>query len=527
MAKSKLLGDVVRTLPRRMVGDMPMRTDAILDPQIFTSIVRTEAPSSVFSFFGRAVGDFVPRGMDQDNSDPWFQIQASGLAASYINIKEEMAKQDPLRVIDNSQVPAVIPANVPFQLTLDRGWLDEDENFLCKDGLAFGSVRSRRIGANSAEYTMVLSGMPGETFSASLFSIGSPIIFQMGNSQGEGSHKSNTMPGDTEQYNTFFNPMMITRYVLPVTGSFMADEMYILRQQAMDGTVSEVNTGLPRKWLRKVLMALDKQMLYSRSNFDPKTKQILGRNNNSRYPERPTYAGFYQMMDQAPVQYLQQFSGSLSSGLQKIDRIVQSLASQPGAGKVFFAMAQGPGYEWLKRVIREAGMEKTPIQITVNPDREDKIAVGWALDSYVTDYGRLYIYDVGKSMAFSGEMNLQSYNGVKGGPRSNEIYFFPGSRSEGMRPTTKIAKYYSKEGQVEGFGRVNRGFVFGVSKGITGEGTGWTGGSAQQLQDSAIEQMMNSPKYFLNSLVDGNEYHCLAEGVPYFDARGTVRLTLL
>lgn len=527
MPKSKLLGDVVRTLPKKMVGDMAMRTDALLDSEMLTSIIHKEAPASILSFFGRAVGDILPRGMGVDNTDPWFSIETSGLAASYINIREETTTQDPLRVYDNSTVPAIIPPNSPFQVSLDRGILDDDESFMCRDQKTVGRVLSSQIGIGSTLYTVVINGMPGETFDGRLFSVGSPISYKMGNSQGEFSAKSNIMPGDSEQYNNFFNPMMITRYKLPMSGSWMSDEFYVLRQKALDGSISEVNTGLSKRWLRAVLEALDRQLLFSRSNFDPKTKKILGRSSGSRNPERPTYAGFYQMMDQAPVQYEHDYKSSKMSGLQKIDRIIQTLSEQPGSRKTVFAMCQGTGYQWLQDVILEAGMQKSPIQITVSPDKDNKVTVGWALDHYTSRHGNLFLYNVGQSMAFSGEVDLTTYGGTKSGPRGNDIFFFNGARGGGDRPTSKIAKYYSKEGQVEGYGKVNRGFVFGVSKGLTGQGNGMTGTQAMALQDSAIEGMINDPQYFLGSLVDGNEYHCLVEGVPYFDPRGTIKLNLL
>lgn len=531
MAKSKLLGNTVRTLPRRLVGDMAMRTDAILDPEIFTSIVHAENPASLLSFFGRGVGDMIPVGMTVDDPEPAFSLQTSGIASSYINIKEETSKTDPLRVIDNSKVPATILANVPFEVTFDRGILDDDESFHLRDQRAMGRTISRRIGASSAEYTVVVNGMPGETFDGQyLFEVNAPVSYGFGNSQGEMSAKSNTMPGDSNQYNTFFNPTMITRYVLPMSGSYMSDELYTLTQEAADGTRSQVNTGISKLWMNKVLMAIEKQLMYSTSNFDPKTKQILGRSNNSRFPERPSYAGIFQQMDQAPVQYLEYMSGSAKSGLKKIDRIIQTMSEQPGTNgnPVVFAMCHGIGYAWLKETLREGGLASSPIRITVSPDANDKITVGFQVEKYVSDYGTLYVKNIGRSIAFSGEYDLTSYNGTKGGPRSKDIYFFTGTRTDSNGRTRKVARYFTKEGQVDGHQKVNRGFVFGISKGLTGEGNGWTGASAMQLQEDAIQQMMNnSSRFGLGSIVDGNEYHCLVEGVPYFDPRGTIKLSLL
>lgn len=526
MAKSKLLGNTVRTQARRLVGDMAMRTDAILDPEIFTSIVHKENPASLLTFFGRGVGDMTPVGMNVDDPDPMWSLQTSGISSSYINIKEETSKTDPLRVYDNSKVPVSIPANTPFEVSFDRGILDDDESFHCRDQKTMGRVISRRIGTNSAEYTVVLNGMPGEVFDGYLFEINAPISYGFGNSQGEMSAKSNTMPGDSNQYNTFFNPTMITRYVLPESGSYISDEMYTLTQQALDGSTSEVNTGISKLWMNKVLKAIERQLMYSTSNFDPKTKQILGRSNNSRFPERPSYAGIFQQMDQAPVQYLQFMNESMKSGLKKIDRIMQTMDEQPGSTRIVFAMCYGVGHSWLKQVIREGGLAASPIRITVSPDANDAISVGFVVDKYVTDYGILYVKNLGKSMAFSGEYDLSTYNGTKGGPRSRDIFFFNGSReSNGRR--TKVARYFTKEGQVDGHQRVNRGFVFGRSKGITGEGIGFTGATAMALQEDAIQQMMGNSRYDLGNIVDGNEYHCLVEGVPYFDARGTIKLTLL
>ena len=518
---SKLIGKTVRTQSRRAVGDMAVRTDAILDSEVFTHIMHRENPSSILSIFGRGFGDIV--GMTENNDDyPDFQLRTDGLGASYINIKEEYEKATPLRVVDNSKVPPVILANQPFDVTVDRGYLDEDEFFHLKDQKSMGRVVSRRIGINS-EMTVVVNGLPGETFSSSLFSIGAPLIYGMGNSQGEGSKKSNTIPVDEWQYNTFFNPMVISRYVIPFTGSYLADEMYTLRQQAMDGTESEVNTGLSARWVNAISNAMSKQMLYSTANFDPKTKEILGRSNNSRYPERPSYAGIYQQMDQAPIKFLHQINDSARSGILKIERIMQTIAERPGNNRIMFAMCQSVGYNWLMKQIREGGLERYGMRIQVAPEA-DAITVGYRIDKFVTNYGDLYVYNVSKSMPFVDEYDKVSFDGAFGSPRSRDIFFFPGTRSQGGRPTSKIAKLFVKEGQIEGHGKVSRGLVIGNVSGITGENNSMRSDAANQ--ESMLRAMMDG-RNNLGSIVDGKETHVLWENVPYIDCREMVKLSLL
>jgi diphthamide synthase (EF-2-diphthine--ammonia ligase) len=116
---------------------------------------------------------------------------------------------------------------------------------------------------------------------------------------------------------------------------------------------------------------------------------------------------------------------------------------------------------------------------------------------------------------------------MKGSPRSNDIYFFSSTSEAGGRPKSKIAKLFSKEGQGFGSQKVNRGFVFGVSRGITGAGNGMTGASAMAMQESTIDEVIrNSSRYQVQSLVDGDEYHALWQNTPYFDPRSICKLSL-
>lgn len=49
----RLIGKSIKTVRRRLVGDMAMRHDALLDPEIFTSIINHPGEPRVIQFFGR------------------------------------------------------------------------------------------------------------------------------------------------------------------------------------------------------------------------------------------------------------------------------------------------------------------------------------------------------------------------------------------------------------------------------------------------------------------------------------------
>lgn len=527
---NQLKSTPVRRRSRRMVLDMPFRNDLLLDNKIFTSIVHSENRGSILSLLGWGFGDNVAV---NERSDPMFEIKPIGIASNYIKMKEICEKREPLRVTENSRVPDVINANQIIVVGLRGPVLDEDENVHLRDQYGFARVVSRRVTTDgSAEYNLQISGLPGETFNGShLFEIGAPVNHRFGNSKGEASTNSNLLPADSQEYNTFYNPMPINRYKLPVTGDYMSDEMITVASVALDGSSEEeYNTGMSRKWFRQVLESMENEVLDSRANFDPNTYEIGGRNRNSAYQERPTYAGILQQMDQANFKFTHSYRDTYLSGLNKVNRIMQTIMQMPGSSSSIFAMCTGVGAEWLRKVISDGASAALPIRIQISPDKDDKIVMGFSVEKYVDMYNNsLYIYDYGRNrIGSNGDYDLTSFNGMKGTPRSKDIFFFSGTTAIGGGPKTKIAKLFSKEGQGFGDQKVNRGFVFGVSKGITGAGNGLTGAGALQMQQDTIDQVIrNASRYQVQSLVDGDEYHVLWQNTPYIDARGICKLTIM
>ncbi|MCE7039240.1 hypothetical protein [Dyadobacter sp. CY312] len=523
-----LLSQTVKRRPRKLVLDMPFKNDMLLDSNIFTSIVMSENPGSIMSMLGFGFGENMAIG---EHSDPMFQMKTVGIASNYIKIKEICEKREPLRVVDNSKVPDDIPANAHVQVTLQGPVLDADENVHLRDERGFARVISRRVLVDGkAEYTLQMSGLPGEIFSGRLFEVGAPINHRFGNSKGEASPDSNLLSGDANQSNTFYNPLPITRYKLPITGDYMSDEMITVASRALDGSSEEeYNTGLPRKWFRQVLASMENQILYSTANFNPNTFEIGGRNNNSSYPERPSYAGIMQQLDQASFKWTHSYKDNYLNGIQKIDRILQTLFYMPGTSNKYFAMCRGNGAQWLRNVLKQGGLANSPVRITISPDKDDAIVVGFKVEKYVDALGNsLYIYDIGKNMLLSnGDYDLTTYDGMKGSPRSNDIFFFSATSEIGGRPKSKIAKLFAKEGQGFGNQKVNRGFVFGVSRGITGAGNGFSGAQAMSMTEATFEEVIrNSSRYQVQSLVDGDEYHALWQTAPYIDPRGVCKLSL-
>ena len=517
---------------RRLIDDMPYRGDLILrDQTLLTSIINSVNPYSIMPMLTNLFGDSF--GVTEGQNGPMIELVHQGLPANFIRVREYSNRYVPMRVRNNSKVPTTIKANETFEFTGDQAWLDSDENFLLRDQKTFATVLSRRPGlggqGNDTDYSVRINGIPGQVFNGShLFEIGAPINHGYGNTQGEASQKSNTLPSGERIYTDFFNPMVIQRYKTFASGSAMSDEFFTAHVQALDGSkMEEVNTGVPVELLYKALANLERMIFFSTANFDPKTGQILGRSNNSQYPERPTYAGLFQQLDAAGKTFTTSMRSDSLTTLRHIERAVQLMNDSPWAPPTqkYIIMANGLGATKVYEALLQGGLQAAPMRITQELPADDAITTGFKLKKYVTRFGDIYLYDTSKTFQAYGEFDRVSYAGTSGSPRSMDAYIFPiSSRDPKTGTVGRVAKYFSKQGQSNGYSHLNRAFVFGVSKGITGE-TGFTGEQLSNLQEQSFRAMIQqSNRYRLDSLTDGDEYHCLAEGVPYIDSRKVIRL---
>lgn len=519
------LKEVRRMKRRALTDDMPLRNDLLLsDTNIITGIMRDIRPASPAVFFSSFLGN--TNGAD----DSQWEAAPQGLGVGFIRLKEIKEIFEPLRVTKNSLVPATIQAQVPFEFSADFA-LDRDENFLAKNQKSYFRVISSRPYGNGADITAVLDAQPGETASGALFGIGNPINHNYGNSKGEGSTDSNTFMGDAIQSNTFFNPMKITRRVLGSTGSSMADEteVYAFRMEDEQGVFKDYHTDIPIKFFEKIVREMARQFMYSTANFDPLTRKIHGISNTGKYHERPSYAGIYQQLDYVQKIYTHQMrSQSYRQLLAVIDSILQKMYYANGSQKAtIVAACQGAGAQVLRQAFREAitGKYGVSIQVTTTGSAP-KIDVGFELGDYVTDYGRVLIYDMGVG-AQDGEFDKVSFNNIEGNPRDWEINFMPALSTTPGRGRKKPVDIYYRRSSKSGYGDVNRGLVFGVSHGLTGQNNGMSFEQLQDMQEASIQKMMQNKSFAINSTFDGNEYHVLYESVPYIDITNIVKLQLI
>lgn len=508
------------------MDDMPRRNDLLLtNPDIVTGIMRHIQPNAPIVFFSSFLGNQM--GADET----MFEAAPQGLGVGFIRLKEYKQVYEPVRVTKNSLVPATITAQVPFEVSSDF-FLEQDEQFLAKDEVSMFRVLSSRPTGQGADLTIVFDAMPGETVSGSLFGINDPINHGYGNSKGEGSTNSNTFIGDSLQFNTFFNPMKITRRRLDSTGSAMADESeyYSFTLEEEQGVFKDYYTDIPISFFRQVVQEYSDQLLYSRANFDPATRRIAGVSQSGKYHERPSYAGIYQQLDEVRLRYFHNLRGENNTQLlAKIDRILQELFYANGNVKTTVTIVgKGAGIRACRDAFRWAVTNKfgTTLQIQMSGDA-GKINAGWEMGDYVTDYGRVVLYDMGASNR-RGEFDKVSHGGIDATPREMDLYFIPAvsvDKKSGRRK--KPVSIYYRQSNRGGYGNVSRGMVFGTVNGLTGQGNGMSFDQLQNIQDSAIRTMMESQSYEMNSTFDGKESHVLYESVPYIDIAGIVRMTLI
>lgn len=516
-------------IPRKRVADdMHRRNDLLVtNPEIFTEIAYKEMPASPISFLGRIFGD------QQAAPDDMFTLDTMGIGTEYIRIKEYYEKYEAIRVVANDKVPSTIVPFEAFEASFDYP-LDEDEKFFTRRGDLQFRVLSRRAGVNGHEHSIMLDdSLAGSIASSDLFAINAPINHGFGNSKGEGSHNSNMFVGDPMQERSFFNPMTITRRMFPVTGSAMADETayyQVTIQNEQTKAVQDCLLEVPYRFFKQVMEEMSHQFLYSRANFDPSTLTILGKSPNGKYPERPSFAGIWQQLQEGARMTIMHHMKSESKKqlIAKIDDILRKIHYRTKTKPTIFAMCRGGAADVLRDAIRAAIDYKYNMKIEVTP-QNDQLKVGFELSDYITDHGRLIIYDIGVGMGESrGEFEKVSYNGLTFDKYMETDIFFmvPTVQSKDGQPKFRT-KIYHKETNKGRYGRVSRGFVFGMSKGLTGQNNNLTTDQLLAIQDQTIDRIMSQNANRVDSLVDADEYHVLYQHTPYIDVTNVFRLKLL
>ncbi|MGG7664067.1 hypothetical protein [Dyadobacter sp. BHUBP1] len=515
---------------RNLVGDIPLRNDLLSRNQqeYITMMVNHVNPYSPYLVFMNLFGS--NQDMYGEDREGLFDVQTSTIGSEFIRIQEECEERKPFYVVDNSRVPDKLIAGVPFEVGLDYGTgLDEGEQVKLWDDHSMLSVVSRRNTNNGyVDVTFILNGQQGETASGSLLGIGKPVNWGYGNTMGEGSHTSNRLQLNTTKKNLFTAPTVITRYMWHETGSWMSDEVFrFAMQPAMDGSEPmQFVTSLSVRAFRQALLSLEGMIMDSVSNFDPATLEINSFKGLTPYPDRPLYPGVWQQLDQAHIQYKHPWKLTYLNNFNRIESIMQQI-HQVWPDADVLVVAQHGGMKFVRDAIREGGQAKYPVRLTREVGADGKVDVGFGIEKLVTDYGNLFMYDIGKGYRTTGEFKTFTYNGVKGPDRSRDIFFIPIRR--GLNGAKKKSfRYFTKSGKNGAHQQVDRGFVFGRVRGFTGEGNGFTGAQLMAMQETAIEDMVtNASRYDVASTVDGNEYHIMFEGVPYIDPTGIIKLRLI
>lgn len=517
---------------RRLGGDLPLRNDMLSNRQqeYITEMITRVNPASPFLIFTGLLGDsFDP--IREREIDRLFDFTTSSIGSEFIRIQEEVEDHKVMTVLDSSRVPTTLVAGQPFEAGVELGVLDEGEYVQLHDEETMLRVVSRRnTGGKVLDVTFELVGQVGVTAPGYLVAAGMPINVGYGNSKGEGSENGNTLELPGQKKNLFSNPMQITRYMWKETGSWMSDEVFKFSvQQAMDGSKPyNFYVDISVRFFREALRRLEGQIMNSRANFDPDTLAINSTSgaDNTSYPDRPSYAGIWEQLDQTPVKIPWPIKSKYLATFNKMESMQNQMqAIWPGCDVMI--VCQGPGKKFILDAWREGGQAKYPTKLNREIPASGKIPVGYGISEVVNDYGKFFIYDIGQGYQTKGEFANWTYNGVTGSRRTRDIFFIP-LRKGDNGSTKKIVKYYTKSGKKDSHQQVDRGMVFGRVKGITGEGNGRTGAELMGMQESAFQDMVNnSSGYEMNSRVDGSEYHILFEGVPYIDIMGIMKWTIV
>ncbi|RYC70667.1 hypothetical protein [Spirosoma sordidisoli] len=502
---------------KRIADDMPRRNDLLFHKEIVTSVSKSLNPMSMFNFFSNLGG----RMLGTEEQGKQFDIMHRAVGAEYIRSRKYREHMVPARVVDASRVPDVLIAGHNFELTQDKFIGEAGEKVMLKDMVTQLMVTSYRPSADGRnfDYTYQLIDQPEKsTISGSIISIDSPINYGFGNSVGEGSLTGNTLVDDDERYTDRLNVLPVLRYVIPRTGNAMADETFkFTGTEAMDGSEErevEYVTDLPLRGAKKVLAAIDHDLLFSRANFDIKTRRIANRANTTRYPERPSYAGLFQQWDQAPYIWQAYQKAPLSEGVKLLQDILSFKRNELGSGKRYIAYCMGMGRQYLKAVFGEA-IKQIGYNIQIEVDENNKLGkgtFGFDFDEYVTPDGSITIMDIGYALnQWGAEFTMINYNNVGYSPRSNRIYLQPIAVGQGMDRKLP-ATIYHKEGN-----GISRGFVLGTTRGITGANGGMTGQALAAMQEDGLRRMLDNERYNLSSTADMDEMHILSQICPDMD----------
>lgn len=502
---------------------MPRRNDLLLNRQVITQISREANRRSLFFLFSSLLGD------GQAPEENMIVTDSRGVPSEFIKIRKYKEVCHPARVVDNSQVPNELIAGVNTHITFDRfigeagsqALLDDEQTIIMV-------VDHRNLGDKRFEYTIQLVGQPGDRKAVGdLLRLDAPINYGVGSSVGEASLTSPTMVDDGEKSTDFTNVLQISRAGIPRTGSALADETYMI---AVDEDINgnkisgEYPTDLPVKAAYKFFSQIDRMLMYNVPNFSVgDDKKIANRAATSRYPERPTFAGLYWQWDRCPWKWQAYKSAPLSEGVNLLNYIFSFMKNEMGTATKWVAFAQGSGREWLKDVFEEAVKVKS-YQITIQVDAAGKLGggkIGYDIDEYMTRNGSLSIVDIGQAFKGWGEFKTSDYAGVGYRKRSDFIYISPVTVRNGQT-VKKPATIYHKQGN-----GINRGFVMGVSRGITGQMSGMSTEAMLRLQEEGVQRMMSNDKYRIDSTIDADEIHFLSHISVFMDVDQMTRIELL
>ncbi|CCH01258.1 hypothetical protein FAES_3249 [Fibrella aestuarina BUZ 2] len=509
---------VVRTtrVPRRKALDMEHINSYVGQRESINMFLREAVPSSPLNMFSDFKG-FISADNNEDGQAQLINVERAGISTEYHVTRTFVEKRIPGRVTDNSRVPAVLVAPNPggvnsaqtnFTFRANRDMGEPGSIFMLRDEKTLIlAVGKRSLSTEEVEYTAQLVGIPGETADGSLLSMDAPIRYQMANTMGQGSLGGLPMVGNGEVSFDEINVTTIIRSASVSTGSALADNAMAAILEDAQGKRIDVSSDIPVQVFRQACQELSDAVMHWKPNFTAKDRRIANTMADSRYPERPVFAGVYYQWDLAPKRYEHYLRSSQEASVAKLEWMLKSMRAIAGKKVTLLAVCQGLGRDWLKDTYFALAKKLNyQIHVGVNDGKLNGGSVGYDIDTMETPDGKILIYDISQPQDSWSMSDRIGYNGVSYPSRSNRIYFMPVSttdpRTGAKKPTVRI---YHKEKD-----DIRRLLNPAVTKGHVGRGS-WTPEQLLNVSDEQVKRTLANNGNRVDSMVDGDEICFLSQ----------------
>jgi hypothetical protein len=502
--------------------DLPFLNRNYIGPQLITALQRLEAPRHGQLLFTDFFGGGV-KPADQSMLQPIMQANGS----EWIVFRDEVEAILDLRVVDVSAVPNIIVAGMPFEVSFNKEYIHENDLLIHENGVSVFIVHSKQVSSDGTTRATI-SYSAGYNLDNSLQTLPGGLAFQPNTAFTKGGNAQRTdgnqtynpvyMPGDN--YMDTLNVLSISAYELRETGSALADTTndyaYVATIINKKGEQEDVKTMFRHKALRQVFTEMNYKFMYSTPNFSAKTRNFTTQG-RGLYNTIPVPAGIYYQMDKAPDQDFIYASDTNGAKLRYLDRKFAQKKSL-GFSSDLIAFGYGVGMQVMKDTL-QAGYKELGIQLF--QDVQDDMTLGFSTRKYQTINGSIRLVDLGSGQAQVGNFSKATYNGIVSDERSRNVYITPAMGGT-MEAPKKLVQVMYKSGN-----GINRAFVMGTQRGMTGQTGALSPDQMLSMQESAAQSMLDNENNRVDTSYDGNKHFIMSHIAGRIDTMGMTRLRVI